>query len=80
LKEVDNIESVPNWISYHYENSGIFNPFLAILINFLNSKRDLEFPKFQLKIHIESEEFCMEKVVPLFKHFMPIFYFKNFER
>jgi hypothetical protein len=33
-------------ISYFHANSWIFYPFLAILINFINSKTDLEFPKF----------------------------------
>jgi hypothetical protein len=29
------MKSVPNWISYLHANCWIFDPFLAILINFL---------------------------------------------
>jgi hypothetical protein len=52
---------------------------LAILINFLNSKIDLKFQKIQFKIHFGSKEIPMEKVVPFFKIFTTIFYFKFFE-
>jgi hypothetical protein len=40
------MKSVPNRISYHHENFEIFSPFLAILIKFLKSKTDLDFPNF----------------------------------
>jgi hypothetical protein len=46
LEEISNIRSVSNWISYLHANSWIFGSFLDILINFLNSKRDLDFPNF----------------------------------
>jgi hypothetical protein len=46
LEEVYNMKSVPNWISYLHENSWIFCPPLAILLNFLISKIGLDFPKF----------------------------------
>jgi hypothetical protein len=38
--------SVPDWSSYLHANSCIFSPFLAILINFLKSKIELDFLKF----------------------------------
>jgi hypothetical protein len=79
LEEVANIKSVPNWISYLHANSWIFGPFLSILINFLNSKTDLDFPKFQFEINFESGEVPMEEVVPFFKKFSTIFYFKFVE-
>jgi hypothetical protein len=37
------------------------------------------FSEFSFKIHIESEEVPMDKVVPLFKPFKNIFYFKKIE-
>jgi hypothetical protein len=46
LEEVANMRSVPIWISYLLANSWIFSTFLAILINFIKSKTDLNFPKF----------------------------------
>jgi hypothetical protein len=73
------MQSVPNWISYLHANSKIFIPFLAILINFLKSKIDLDSPKFWFKIHFEYEEVHMEKVVPFFKSFKIIFYFEFLE-
>jgi hypothetical protein len=72
------MRSIPNWISCLHANSWIFGPFLDILINFLKSKPDLDFPNFLFQIHFESEEVSMDKVVPLFKFFKTIFYFKIF--
>jgi hypothetical protein len=39
------MRSVSTWISYLHANSWIFARFLTNLINFLNSKTDLDFPK-----------------------------------
>jgi hypothetical protein len=47
----------------------------AILINFLKSIIDLNFPKFSFQLHFEYEEVTMKKVVPLCKSFKTIFYF-----
>jgi hypothetical protein len=69
--------SVPNCISNLPSNFWIFSPFLAILIKFLNSKTDLDFPKFEFKTHFKSKEVSMEKVVQLFEIFKNIFYFKK---
>jgi hypothetical protein len=79
LEEVANMKSDPNWISYLHANSWIISPFLTILINFLKSKTDLEFPKFSFEIYFKSEGVIMEKVVTFFKTFLTIFYF-NFSR
>jgi hypothetical protein len=49
LEDVDNMRSDANRISYLHANSWIVGPFLAILINFLKSKIDLDFPNFNLK-------------------------------
>jgi uncharacterized protein involved in cysteine biosynthesis len=46
LEEVASMGSVPDWISYLHANFWIFGPLLAILINFLKSKIDIEFPNF----------------------------------
>jgi hypothetical protein len=43
----------------------------------LNSK-PRNFSEFLFEIHFESGEIPMEKVVPFFKHFATIFYFKIF--
>jgi hypothetical protein len=72
------MKSVPNQISYLHANSWSFGPFLAILINFLKLKTDLDFPNLK-KIHFEYEEVSMDKVVHFFKSFKTIFYFKNLE-
>jgi hypothetical protein len=45
----------------------------------LEPKSDLGFPEFLFEIHFESEDVPMEKVVPLFKPFGNIFYFKIFQ-
>jgi hypothetical protein len=79
LEEISRMKSVPNYIFYLHANSWIFGPFLAILINFLNLKIDLDFPNFLFKIHFGSEEIPMEKVVHFFKTFTILFYFKIFE-
>jgi hypothetical protein len=73
LEEVANIRSIQNSISYLHANLWIFSPFLAIFINFLNSKTYHDFPMFLFKIHLESDEVPMEKVVPFFKTFTIIF-------
>jgi hypothetical protein len=44
----------------------------------LNSK-PRSFPDFSFEIHFESEEVPMEKVVPFYKPFIIIFYFKFVE-
>jgi hypothetical protein len=44
----------------------------------LNSKHR-NFSEFSFEIHFESGEVPMEKVVPFFKPFTTVFYFKNFE-
>jgi hypothetical protein len=54
--------------------------FLAILINFLNSKIDLDYPKFLFKIPSESKGVSMEKVVHLFEIFKTVFYLKFYEQ
>jgi hypothetical protein len=79
LEEVDKRRSVPNCIFYLHANSCIFNPLLAILINFLKSKTAFDFPKFLFKIISESEVVSMEKVVHLFEIFKTIFYLKILE-
>jgi hypothetical protein len=79
LEEVANIKTVPNWISYLHQNFWIFSPFLDILINFLKSKIDIDFPKFSFEIHFEYGEVLMGEVVPFSKKFSTIFYLKKFE-
>jgi hypothetical protein len=79
LEEVDKMRSVPNWISYLHANFWIFSPFLAILINFLKLKIDLDFPKFLFKIPSESEGVSMDKIVHICEIFKKIFYFKFLE-
>jgi hypothetical protein len=37
---------VPNWILYLHANSWVFSPHLAIIVNFLKSKIDLDFTYF----------------------------------
>jgi hypothetical protein len=37
------------------------------------------FSNFSFKIHLESKEVPLEKVVPFFKSFIAIFYFKIFK-
>jgi hypothetical protein len=73
------MKSVPNWISYHHANCWISGPFVAILIIFLNSKTNLEFSIFLLKIHFGCEDIHMEKVVPFIETLRTIFCFKFFE-
>jgi hypothetical protein len=46
LEEVSKMRSVPNLISYLHANSYIFGPLLAILINFLKLKTDIDFLNF----------------------------------
>jgi hypothetical protein len=79
LEEYAYTRSVPNWISYLHANSWNFSPFLSILIKFLKSKIDINFPKFSFEMHFKSGEVPMEDVVHLFKSFTTIFYFKNFD-
>jgi hypothetical protein len=79
LEEDSNMKSVQNWISYIHANSWSFSPFIAILIIFLMSKTDLDFPKFSFEIHFESGDVTMEEVVPFFKAFSTILYFQIFE-
>jgi hypothetical protein len=80
LEEVAKIKGVPNWISYHHTNSWIFGPFLSILINFLKSKIDLNFPNFKFEIYFESEKVPMKKIVPFFNFFKNIFYLNFYEQ
>jgi hypothetical protein len=45
----------------------------------LSKFKPRSFSEFSFKIHLEFEEVPIQKVVPLFKLFKAIFYFKNFE-
>jgi hypothetical protein len=62
LKEATNIITIPDWISYLHANSWIFGPFLAILINFLKSKTDLDFPNFNSKSILNLKTFLWRKM------------------
>jgi hypothetical protein len=53
---------VPNCIFYLHPNSWIFSPFLAILINFLNSEIDLDFPIFNSKSLSNLKKFLWIKL------------------
>jgi hypothetical protein len=67
------MRSVPNWISYLHANSWIFNPFLAILINFLKSKIDLDSSIFYSKSLPNLKEFLWRKLFTFVRYSKPYF-------
>jgi hypothetical protein len=73
LEEVANIKNVPNWISYLHPNSWIFDPFLDVLINFLNLKTDLNFPNFNTKSVSDLKKFLWRKLFLSSKPSQPYF-------